>query len=123
MFKRFGFHMRQGLVGLRGGHAAENPLVRSVACSLLANSLAIATHAVLVNGASSSSHHPPRRRPAQLARSFAYAFAIGILCYLLTYLLTGFVPMGYVHGSLPVFSTLSKLPDMFELTTRGVTLN
>ena len=83
------------VLGLRGG--GESGLAKSVLCSLLANSVAIAMQTLTTTAGDAKTFKGPRRVALpSLFKAVLRAFAVGFACYFITYLLTGFVPMGSV---------------------------
>jgi len=89
-----------GALALRGGDtvAAPSALWLSVALSLLSNSMAI----VLTIAATSDARTD--KTSWKRAMQLVSAFFMALLCYLITYVCTGYVPMGFVQGSAPLFS-------------------
>jgi len=82
-------------LALRGGTSGTVPqfdgVLKTVALSVLSNSMASALIVLATTGVSP--------RISQLVR----AFIIALLCYTITWLFTGHVPMGFVPGSAPIF--------------------
>jgi hypothetical protein len=81
-------------LAVRGGTSGSAPqfddVLKTVALSVLSNSMATALVVLATTGVSP--------RISRLAR----AFIIALLCYTITWLFTGHVPMGYVPGSVPI---------------------
>jgi hypothetical protein len=81
-------------LALRGGTSGSAPdydgVLKTVALSVLSNSMAVALVVLATTGVSP--------RISQLAS----AFTIALLCYTITWLFTGHVPMGFVPGSSPI---------------------
>ena len=100
-------------LALRGGQLSRPDFVHSVLLGLLANTAAVhlctlMTGALTARPATVGDHNDHRRTHSSLARRVLEPAARHLACllvcflaYLLTYQLTGFVPMGYVVGTKP----------------------
>lgn len=93
------------LLQLRGGGAADSlppDFVHAVLLGLLANSVA-----VVLGTSLSAEHPPPGCKPLQRAAACARSFCAMFFGFFAVFVLTGFVPMGYVPGASPLLPLFS----------------